>query len=104
MENELVYKDLSYMEVLRNYSFDSKMLACQKYASRIMDISEVSMSLAYRENIMPWELESFTMFAILYNDDTSTEPLTSDVFANAITVLRNYWHHQLTIAEQNGTY
>ena len=54
MENELVYKDLSYMEVLRNYSFDSKMLACQKYASRIMDISEVSMSLAYRENIMPW--------------------------------------------------
>ena len=60
MENELVYKDLSYMEVLRNYSFESKMLVCQKYASRIMDISEVSMSLAYRQNIMPWELESFT--------------------------------------------
>ena len=48
MENELVYKDLSYMEVLRDYSFESKMLACPKYASRIMDISEVSMSLACR--------------------------------------------------------
>lgn len=104
MENDLVLKDLSYIEILKNFSLESKMLVCQKYASRIMDISEVSMSRALKENIMPWELETFAMFAIVYNDDSSTELITSDVFAKVITVLRNYWHPELTIAEQNGTY
>lgn len=104
MDESLVHSDLSFLEVLKKYSFESKMLACQKYACRIMNCSEVSMQLAYKENIMPWELETFVLFSAVYDDETVTTALTGDVFADVITKIRNYWHPELTIAERNGTY
>ena len=41
MKDIIIHSDLSYLEVLKNYSFESKMLLCQKYVCRSMDISEV---------------------------------------------------------------
>lgn len=104
MKDSIIHSDLSYLEVLENYSFESKMLLCQKYACRIMDTSEVSMELALKENIMPWELETFVLFSVVYDNESVTEVLPGDVFAEVITTIRNYWHPELTIAEQNGTY
>ena len=46
MKDSIIHSDLSYLEVLENYSFESNMLLCQKYACRIMDTSEVRMELA----------------------------------------------------------
>lgn len=50
-EESLIHSDLSFLLELENYSFESKMLACQKFASRIMSCSKVDMQLAYQENI-----------------------------------------------------
>lgn len=104
MDESLVHGDLSFLEVLKKYSFESKMLVCQKFACRIMNCSEVSMQLAYKENIMPWELETFVLFSVVYDDETAEDVLTGDVFSDVITKIRNYWHPELTIAEKNGTY
>ena len=103
MDDSLTHSDLSFLEVLKDYSLESKMLACQKYACRIMNCSEVSMQRALIENIMPWELETFVMFSVLYDDESSNE-LTMNVFESVITKIRNYWHPELTISKRNGTY
>ena len=104
MKDSIIHSELSYLEVLEKYSFESKMLLCQKYACRIMDTSEISMELALKENIMPWELETFVLFSVVYDNESITEALPGDVFAEVITTIRNYWHPELAITEQNGTY
>ena len=106
MENrdDLIHSDLSFLEKLSEYTFDSKMLCCQKYASRIMTMSEVSTERMLEENIMPWELESFTAFSIIYDAPDAGKIMDEKVFGEIITLLRNYWHPELTMAEQNDTY
>lgn len=103
-EESLIHSDLSFLLELENYSFESKMLACQKFASRIMSCSKVDMQLAYQENIMPWELEVFSLFSVVYDNPDATEQLTGEAFGRIITLIRNYWHPELTIAEVNGVY
>ena len=61
-EFDLTHSDLSFLEDLANYTFESKMLFCQAYSSRIMTSSEVSAKLMLTSNIMPWELEAFAAF------------------------------------------
>ena len=106
MENEidLTHSDLSFLKNLANYTFESKMLFCQVYASRIMTLSEVSTELMLSENIMPWELEAFAAFSVIYDSPNATNQMNDEEFCNIITLLRNYWHPELTIAEGNGTY
>ena len=60
MENEieLMHSDLSFLENLEEYTFESKMFFCQMYASKIMTLYEVSTDLMLIENVMPWELEA----------------------------------------------
>lgn len=77
-EESLIHSDLSFLLELENYSFESKMLACQKFASRIMSCSKVDMQLAYQENIMPWELEVFSLFSVVYDNPDATEQLTGE--------------------------
>ncbi len=95
-EESLIHSDLSFLLELENYSFESKMLACQKFASRIMSCSKVDMQLAYQENIMPWELEVFSLFSVVYDNPDATEQLTGEAFGRIITLIRNYWHPELT--------
>ena len=100
----LLHTDLSELEVLRDYTFDSKMLMSQHISSRIMNGSAVDMERAYRENIMPWELEIFTAYSVLYNDDSAVNDLDLATFAHLITYIRNYWDKAWTELEASGGY
>ena len=104
MNEDLTHSDLSFLEELSKYTFDSKMLFCQTYASRIMSVSQVDPKLIIKYNITPWEIEALAAFSVIYDDPDATEILNDEVFANMITMLRNYWHPKLSIAEQNDTY
>ena len=64
MEENLVHSSLDFLKVLERFTLESKLLACQKYSSRIMTCSQVDMVKAYEENIMPWEIEAFPLFMI----------------------------------------
>jgi hypothetical protein len=103
-EGDLTHSDLSFFKELEQYSFDSKMILCQKFASRIMSSSEVDMHLAFNQNIMPWELETFAAFSVIYDIENVGVDIDMDAFSRIITMIRNYWHPELTIAEANGTY
>ncbi len=59
---------------------------------------------AYQENIIPWEIEAFAAYSIVYDNDEAVEVLDSKAFADAITLIRNYWHAGLTSAEESGEY
>ena len=104
LKENLVHSSLEFLKVLEQYTLESKMLACQKFSSRIMSSSRVDMLKAYRENIMPWELEAFSAYSIVYDKDEATEELDVKTFFKVITLIRNYWHDGLTVAEENGEY
>lgn len=101
---DLTHSELSFLKELEQYSFDSKMIMCQKFASRIMSSLEVDMHLAFKQNIMPWELETFAAFSVIYDVDNVGLDIDMDAFSRMITMIRNYWHPELTIVEANGTY
>lgn len=69
-----------------------------------MTASEVDMVKAYDENIMPWEIEAFAAYSIVYDSDDALEKLDGKTFADTITLIRNYWHSGLTAAEESGEY
>lgn len=104
MEESLVHSNLDFLKTLEKFTLDSKLLACQKFSSRIMSCSQVDMVKAYQENIMPWEIEAFAAYSIVYDSDDATEELDSKTFAETITLIRNYWHSGLTAAEESGDY
>lgn len=98
-DKTLLHADLSELEMLRNYTFDSKMLMSQRISSRIMNTSEVDMKRAYMKNIMPWELEIFTAYSVIYNDDSAVKELDYATFGHFITYVRNYWDEAWTELE-----
>jgi hypothetical protein len=103
-EGDFTHSKLSYFKELEQYSFDSKMIICQRFASRIMSSSEVDMLLAFNQNIMPWELETFAAFSVIYDVDNVMLDIDMDAFSRIITRIRNYRHPELTMAEVNSTY
>lgn len=104
MKDNLIHGSLDFLKVLEKFTLESKLLACQKYSSRIMACSRVDMFKAYQENIMPWEIEAFAAYSIVYDSDDATEELDGKTFADTITLIRNYWHSGLTVAEESGEY
>ncbi|MEG2013870.1 MAG: hypothetical protein RR063_11815, partial [Anaerovoracaceae bacterium] len=96
--------ELEFLKDLASFSLESKMLICQRYASRIMGSSEVDMKKAYEQDIMPWELEAFAAFSVIYDEEGIVTPIDAESFSTIITNIRNYWHPELTLAEENGTY
>lgn len=64
----------------------------------------VDMFKAYQENIMPWEIEAFAAYSIVYDSEDATEELDDKTFADTITLIRNYRHSGLTTAEESGEY
>lgn len=104
LEENLVHSNLDFLKILENFTLESKLLVCQKYSSRIMSSSMVDMTKAYHENIMPWEIEAFAAYSIVYDDENATVELDGETFANTITMIRNYWHNGLTEAENSGQY
>ena len=104
MEENLVHNSLDFLKVLKQFTLESKLLTCQKYSSRIMTCSQVDMYRAYKENIMPWEIEAFAAYSIVYDNDDASEKLDGKTFADTITLIRNYWHSGLTIAKESNEY
>lgn len=104
MEENLVHSSLDFLKILERFTLESKLLACQKYSCRIMTFSQVDMDKAYHENIMPWEIEAFAAYSIVYDSDDATEELDGKTFGDTITLIRNYWHSGLTAAEESGEY
>lgn len=104
MEENLVHNNLDFLKGLEKFTIDSKLLACQKYSSRIMTCSMVDMNKAFQENIMPWEIEAFAAYSIVYDDGSAAEELDEKTFFDTITLIRNYWHNGLTEAEADGEY
>lgn len=104
MEENLVHNSLDFLKVLEKFTLESKLLACQQFSSRIMTCSQVDMVKAYKENIMPWEIEAFAAYSIVYDNDDASEKLDGKTFADTITLIRNYWHSGLTAAEESGEY
>ena len=104
MKENLAHSNLDFLRILENFTLESKLLTCQKYSSRIMSSSMVDMTKAYYENIMPWEIEAFAAYSIVYDDENATVELDGETFANTITLIRNYWHNGLTEAENSGQY
>lgn len=104
MEENLVHSSLEFLKVLEKFTLKSKLLACQQFSSRIMTCSQVDMVKAYEENIMPWEIEAFATYSIVYDNDDASEKLDGKTFADTITLIRNYWHSGLTAAEESGEY
>lgn len=102
MDKNLIHSNLDFLKVLEKFTLESKMLTCQKYSSRIMTRSMVDMTKAYQENIMPWEIEAFAAYSVVYDDDNATEELDNKTFADTITLIRNYWHRGLIEAEKSG--
>ena len=62
------------------------------------------MSLAFEQNIMPWELETFATFSIIYDDESVEMEIDSDSFSRIITLIRNYRHPELMVAETKGVF
>lgn len=104
MDENMIHSNLDFLKLLENFTLESKLLACQKYSSRIMSSSMVDMTKAYNENIMPWEIEAFAAYSIIYDDEKATLELNNKTFADTITLIRNYWHNGLTEAENSGQY
>lgn len=63
------YNDI--LKYLKRYSFSSKMKICQKYSSQVLTPTGIIPIEEMRRKILPWELETFVLFAIEaveYND------------------------------------
>lgn len=104
MLENLTHSNLDFLKELSKYTLESKLLTCQEMSSRIMTSSKVDMGRAYKENIMPWEIETFAAYSIIYNSDDATEVIDWKAFGQIITLIRNYWHEGLTKAEKEGEY
>ena len=104
MDENLIHSSLDFLKNLEKYTLESKLLACQKYSSKIMACSMVDMSKACQENVMPWELEAFAAYSIVYNSEDAIENLDCKTFTYTISLIRNYWHSALIQAEKRGEY
>lgn len=98
-------KDLTFLEELREYTFDSKMLCAQMFSSRITGIADISIEsiTKYTDMIAPSEIETFTLFSILYDDASANKVMNSKAFSKFITGIRNYWSPKLDSYTSNET-
>lgn len=104
MDENLVHNNLDFLKVLEKYTLESKLLICQKYSIGLMTDMYVDMDKAYNENIMPWEIEIFTAYSIIYDNAAATEKLDLKTFANTITLIRNYYDNKLVEAKKSDEY
>lgn len=90
MENFILEENLEFLKDLQNYSLESKLLTAQLYSSRIEGIAEIEVKDIMKQNITPFEIETFTLFSILYDNMGNTTPITGKAFSDAINGIRNY--------------
>lgn len=86
-------KNLTFLEELREYTLDSKMLCAQMFSSRIVGVDGISIEsiTKYTDMITPFEIEVFTLFSILYDDESANKIMNHKAFSKFIIGIRNYW-------------
>lgn len=99
-----MFKILKELEKLKQFSIESKLLGCEKYAQRLMQSDTLDLSIiATGEGVAPTELEIFSLFSIVFDTGSNT-PLDTKTFLKIITEIRNYWHPKLNQAITEGDY
>lgn len=104
MGKNFTYNNLEFLKTLEQFTIESKLLMCQKYSCRLMTRSKVDIDRAIEENIMPWEIEVFAAYSIVYDNDEAKKEVDVKTFFNIITQIRNYWHDKLTEAKRKGEF
>lgn len=89
--------NLSFLKELRKYTFESKMICAQIFSSRITGLDGISIEsiTKYTNMIVPSEIETFTLFSIIYDDVSANKEMNLEVFSKFITGIRNYWNPKL---------
>ena len=99
-----MFKILKELEKLKQFSIESKLLGCEKYAQRLMKSDTLDLSIiATGDGVAPTELEIFSLFSIVFDTGSNT-PLDTKTFSQIITEIRNYWHPKLNQAIADGDY
>lgn len=60
------YEDIP--KYIKRYSFDSKMRACYKYSIALIEFLAVKHPTEWSKQILPWELETFLLFAVNFKE------------------------------------
>lgn len=84
-------KNLTFLEELKEYTFESKMLCAQTFSCRIAGKDSISVEYIKKYNVSSSEIEIFTLFSVLYDDPSANKKMDSTSFYKFITGIRNYW-------------
>lgn len=84
-------KNLTFLEELKEYTFESKMLCAQTFSCRIAGKDSISVESIKKYNVSSSEIEIFTLFSVLYDDPSANKKMDSTSFYKFITGIRNYW-------------
>lgn len=81
------YEDIP--KYIKRYSFNSKMRACYKYSIALIEFLAVKHPTEWSKQILPWELETFLLFAVNFKEYQDIDILQNDErrykeFINAI--------------------
>lgn len=95
------YKDIP--KYLKRYSFNSKMNACQKYSMQIITLLGIVPPEKMNDQILPWELETFLLFAINAKEYQNTDILEKNErrFFEVINAIRD--HDETDRLKSSGT-
>ncbi|WP_249598949.1 hypothetical protein [Peribacillus frigoritolerans] len=91
--------------ILKRFDFGSKMKICQEHSKEVMSINGLINIYELRQKPLPWELETFALFAVLTTWEYSNRSLEDRQgrrqFVNIINAIKNYEHPKLKITSDN---
>lgn len=80
--------------VLKRYSFKEKMKICTEYSRKLVDIKGLNFVEDINGKALPWELETFALFAVLstneYDNRTFSSKKSRKQFIEIINAIKGY--------------
>lgn len=80
--------------VLKRYSFKEKMRICTEYSRMLVDIKGLNFVENINGKVLPWELETFSLFAVLstneYDNRTFSSKKSRKQFIDIINAIKGY--------------
>lgn len=74
---------------VKKYSFNSKINFCFRYSMQLIDLSGLKPVYQLKGKPLPWELETFLLFAITH-DEVSQNRIDEKEFVKIINSIKNY--------------
>lgn len=94
--------------VLKRFPFEEKMRVCQSYSCKNMGINGLEHIKNNQNNIMPWEIEIYALFALFsykeYGNNSFLDRDGNSVFIKIINSIKNYKHPKLTEEQENSKF